>query len=830
MDPASQPVPAQQGPPPGVTLGPPIPAPPPGVTLGPPVQASVPTQAPPAAAPDLTAQLDPTKPEGVYKMQKDRKAGSPIVGIPYSNVEAAKAQGYDFDWSGKGGGEDQEFRYNRDQMADPNRPRDFMERLTTGARDAFNSHAAGAMTLLQKLNHEMGGSPADVIAYQKENPGATVQQAMDAVQGHDLNSQITGPYRAASSKQTAQDLRDAAEWFRHNMSNQDNGVAGWLGAAGENLGELMGPGELMKLGEAPVIAGEAATAAESMQAGAKVANLLKNHPVINRLVGLGLRALKTGVESGAMAGGQTFVDTGGDPTQTAEAAALGAGGGAALHTAIEGVPMAVRAIAEKLARPSTTVDAVGDAARGVLGDRLAATNATREMPGNALPASTGDFQFRIGGTPTAETTEGATAFEARKKQIGTRVVAGKGSATSPTEPYNASSFHYGDAEPLPPVSDLGEQPAGSHKEPVLQYLTDRKPGSPQPGVDSSQGGATLITSDPDVAAAHLVSLKGAMEQPSFASLPPEQQAAIEAQHDDMQQQLADYHRHQKVNGPYTPNFQPIGTKAAIDSTGDFSDAAQHLHDAAAEVYEHANRVTGGQWQALDQHIKDLHEKLGTEPYPQGRAAIRQQIGQAQNAMTDILENPKNGFDQTDVTQAKANFRAKYVLQDAHQAIKPLYGVEEQTGLTTGQYRGFNGNMIGQRWDEFLKANPDARQIIGPDRVDTLQRLFKANGTMAARKRFGNAIASVGMALAGYHFGGWEGSVGAETAYHGIRYTLRGLVANPRIAKSLLFAIDSGARPEQYAPSIAAAIKRTIPVAAGATVRSLNGPPQEEPQQ
>lgn len=830
MDPVQQaPTPAVPPPPPGYGPVSVVPPPPPGygpVSVAPGTPAGAP---PPAAppAPDITAN---PKGEGVYRMLRTGRTGDPVVGIPYSNVEAAKAQGYDFDWSGKTGAGGEGERYGNDQMADPNRPRDFMERFTTGARDAFNLHAAGAMTLLQKLNHEMGGSPADVIAYQKENPGATVQQAMDAVQGHDLNSQMTGPYRAASSKQTAQDLRDAAEWFRHNMSNQDNGVAGWLGAAGENLGELMGPGELMKLGEAPVIAGEAATAAESMQAGAKVANLLKNHPVINRLVGLGLRALKTGVESGAMAGGQTFVDTGGDRTQTAEAAALGAGGGAALHTAIEGVPMAVRAIAEKLARPSTTVDAVGEAARGVLGDRLDATNATREMPGNALPASTGDFQFRIGGTPTAETTEGATAFDARKRQIGTRVVAGKGSGTSPTEPYNASSFQYGDAEPLPPVSDLGEQPAGSHKEPVLQYLTDRKPGSPQLGVDSSQGGATLITSDPDVAAAHLASLKGAMEQPSFASLPPEQQAAIEAQHDDMQQQLADYHKHQKVNGPYTPNFQPIGTKAAIDSTGDFSDAAQHLHDAAAEVYEHANRVTGGQWQALDQHIKDLQEKLGSEPYPQGRAAIRQQIGQAQSAMTDILENPKNGFDQTDVTQAKANFRAKYVLQDAHQAIKPLYGVEEQTGLTTGQYRGFNGNMIGQRWDEFLKANPDARQIIGPDRVDTLQRLFKANGTMAARKRFGNAIASVGMALAGYHFGGWEGSVGAETAYHGIRYTLRGLVANPRIAKSLLFAIDSGARPEQYAPSIAAAIKHTIPAAAGGTVRSMNEPEQEGPQQ
>lgn len=827
MDPAAQNAGAIPPPPPG--YGAPTVVPPPPAGFGPVTVAGATsgTASPqPAATPDLSS--NPGN-EGMYKMRGPQG----MVSVPYSKVEAAKDAGFDFDWAHSNEGE----RYGNDQMADPNRERDFMERLATGGMDTFKAHAAGAVDLFRKLTDETS-KYSDAADYQRKNPGATPDQAMAAVEGKDINSLVTGqPYRSDTSIKADLQLRHAADWLRKQMSGQDNGVAGWLGAAGENVGELLGPSELMKLGAGPEVAGDVASAADKMQAGAKIANVLKNHPVINRLVGLGIRALKTGVQSAAIGGAQTYVDTGGDTDQAAEAAGLAGAGGTALHVAGEGTTMGARALLAKLASPVTAADAVTDAARGVLGERLDATNDTRILPGSgrtrfapALPPSTGDFEFHIGGTPTEETKDGATAFDARKRQTGTRILPGKGPASG-VAPYDASGFEYGGGQTPAAGETPTEQPAGSHKSPQFQYLTDTKPGSPPPATDAAAGGGALTTTDADLAAAHLKNLKEVIADPAFAELTPEQQTAIQGQHDDMQQQLADYYKHQKATGTYAPNFQPVDVKAAINATGDFGQAADHLHNTAVEVYDHANKVTGGQWQALDQHITNLQAKLADEPFVEGRAALRQQINQAQRTMSDILEDPRNGFDATDVQQAKANFRAKYVLQDAQAAVKPLFaGVEEQTGLTTGQYRGFNGKMVGQRWDEFMKANPSARQILGSDRVDTLQRVFDANGNMAARKRFGNAIASVGMALAGYHLGGFEGGVAAESAYQGIRYALRGVVGNPKVAKSLLFAIDSGARPESYAPGLAKIIRNTVPAAAGGIVRGLNDQPQSEEKQ
>lgn len=657
------------------------------------------------------------------------------------------------------------------------------------------------------------------------------QANLDAQQQQNVARGIETPDQAAAAPKDwiADHTKAAADWL--NVHAQDHGMWQHIGDFGESALELMTPEALAGLVSEPAKvakAGETAAAvsakAKQMTDAAKAAKLLDGSPRIKALVMLGARFA---ARAGAEAGGQTLVKSGGDVDEAEKAAAYGAAGGAVLH----GAASAVGGVARRMARPALMRDVVEGAAQGSVADRVAATNATRTMPTNALPPSTGDFEFNIQGTPTTERVEGSSVAEPRKKQVGTKYVPGKGAASGSTEAYPAGTFQYGDEAPLPHVEDQQPfAPGGSHKEPVHQYLTATKPGTENVGTDVAGGGGTLTTKDPAIASAHLASVNRTIDGADFANMPEEQQDALTTQRDDIQQQLANYYKHQKATGEYAPNFKPIDPKAAVDSTGNFRDAANHLQDAAAEVYEHANNVTGGQWQALDKHVQSLYDKLGDEPYPAGRAQIRKQISTAKSAMGKMFDDPRNGFDETDIAQAKRNFRARYVLEDAHQALKPLYGIEEQTGLKTGEYRGFNGDRLGARFKEFLAANPDARDIIGPERADTLQQIFKANDTVAARRRFGSAVLNVARTLGGgavaggvgYHAGGYAGAAVAEVGYQAVQHVLTGMVSNPNVAKNILYAIDSGARPENYSPMIATMIKKALPLAAGKVAQAQGG--------
>jgi hypothetical protein len=73
---------------------------------------------------------------------------------------------------------------------------------------------------------------------------------------------------------------------------------------------------------------------------------------------------------------------------------------------------------------------------------------------------------------------------------------------------------------------------------------------------------------------------------------------------------------------------------------------------------------------------------------------------------------------------------------------------------------------------------------------------------------------------------------------GIRRVIDDMIMNPRIAKNILFAVDSGARPANYAPGIAKMLRTlhegsrvAVPAAASAAVRASSNPqPQGDEQQ
>lgn len=847
MSAGAVPNPTPQGPPPGVSLAPPIPQPPPGVTLSAPIAQPAPAAAPPqAAAPAAPApasiwqslknktkefiesQLDPNNDHAITTpIEAAATAASklPVVGDAIGNIGSKIAA------------------------------------VRRGVIKGGLGTVAGLTHIGAQLVSDFG-IDGDVADYQQKNPGASLLQARQAVAPEiygkaALPAGQTTPnpdYQTDSHRQRVQRMMDTAKWFTDHA--ETNGFWEGMGSTGESIAELLGGEGLAKLLPEAAAAGDAGkvtSLADHLRNTQKVAQFLEQNPKVAKLMALGMRTAHAVTEAGTQAAGQTFIKSGGDTGETMEAGAIGAAGGGALHLAGEAAGAGFKAVKgglERLAKPSTTVDAVGDAARGAVEDRLGATNATRE-PGQPDPAAE-PYQFKIGGTPTRDYTVGNISQDARKQQVGTRAVAGKGSPTG-TYPYNPEDLQkyvsfdgegnptyarpdqyentgrnaagepsYPDAAGNTADTAAPDQPEGSHKEPVYQYKPTARDPEAMPGEDRAEGGGTLLTKDPKVASSHLASLEQIIGGKDFKAMAPEQRATLQASRDDIKAQLGEYYQHQKATAGGPANFKPVDVQGAIEATGNFADAAESLHNTAAEVYEHANNVTGGQWQALDQHISKLQDKLGDEPFADGRAKLRKQIGQAQSVMSQILENPANGFDANDVTQAKKNFRAKYVLQDAHEAIKPIYAIEQQPGTITGQYRGVNGSMLGTRWDEFLKANPDAKDIIGADRVNTLRDLFRQNETLAARKRFGSAVLNVASAFAGYHFGGLSGAVEGGVGYRGIKYVLDGMLSNPKVAKNILFAIQSGARAENYGPMVAKMIiagKKIVPVAAGAAARS-----------
>jgi hypothetical protein len=620
---------------------------------------------------------------------------------------------------------------------------------------------------------------------------------------------------AAPGMHLRQTLESAENRVAPGITNPAHGEGQESGGMIEQLGEWMAGEGMLKSG---------ITLAQRSTEIAKFATLLEKQPALARAVSTMMKsdaaafaARQTAVGGGAAT--QTLLH-GGTGTEAAESGILGAAGGAA----VEGAGAVARGAARRIAAPAITADAVTDATRAAVRDRLEATNATRTPATHALPAKTGDFQFTLKGTGPEMRSEGSSVAEPRKKQIGTEYVAGKGSGTAPkVEPYAAGTFEHAETPALPPVPDQEPFATRGHKEPVFQYLAGTKPGTEDVGSETLGGGGNLVTGDVKTAAAHLADLQDAIDSPEFAQATPERKQQIVDAHDDTQRQIVDYYKQRRATGPQGSNFQPVDVQATLSRVGRPDEAAQELRNVGAEVYNHANDVTGGQFQALagskDGYIAKLYEKLSQEPYPAGRAQVRQEIARAEAALNGILEDPRNGIDATDAAAAKRNFHASYVLDDMHQAIKPLYGYE-------GDYRGFGNNRIGQRFDEFLKSNPDARQIIGGERIDTLKEIFQKADTAAGRKKLSRAVISIGSALTGH---------GVVT--HGGQYVLDGMVSNPNVAKNLLFALDSGARPENYSPAIARMIeagrktvRAAVPVIGEHVVKAINDQSNEGEQQ
>ncbi len=303
--------------------------------------------------------------EGTYTMVSAPHGLSPVaVAVPYSKVEGARASGY-------GMADQERVRYEKDRGADPNAPKpQILDRIsaalnelpTVGLTKGFEHGAMSTVAGVGELANKYGSLPL---------PHA--------------NGQYDPALHVGA-------LKDATDWLRAHA--EDNGIWEQLGDMGENVAELLVP----VLGEegaaakgATRVAGQAATFGDKAAATAKLAKFLEQNPRLAQLAAVGARAVKaaaTGaVKNPALAGGQTFVKTGGDTGAAGEAAAGGAVTGGVLEGVGAGVG-AARAAATSTAAARDAAQAAYEASPQVLAERTAAMKAARQATAQQMVKDT----------------------------------------------------------------------------------------------------------------------------------------------------------------------------------------------------------------------------------------------------------------------------------------------------------------------------------------------------------------------------------------------------------------------------------------------------------
>jgi hypothetical protein len=591
------------------------------------------------------------------------------------------------------------------------------------------------------------------------------------------------------------------------------------------------------------------------------AEALKKSPVLTRIMG-------NAVRNAAVSGGQTAAH-GGDLGDVAMSTATGG----LLSGAMEGVPAGWTAGREalnemrptalniagadfptlaktgKLNLPALTEAAIDPASAAVdeatanLGQRgvirsLGRTNAARAVerepmitPSRALPppqGSTPGFPIQTGEpTPTGE---GSMALSARKKQIGTRAVAGKG----PGEPYNASSFAYGDAEPLPQVSDLGDQPEGSHREPINQYLTSPRPseaGNVVTDTPMGGGGVQILTSDNRVssvakARSQLAQYERILDDPeTVGEMGVRQHQQLIDAHADLSEQLRRFDDYAASQ----PHFPMPDVQDAVANTNDLGTAGQQLMDAHRPFWQRADELSNGDFTALDRQRKGLIKAIRSDSSTASRFDKIDDLQDVNDKMDALFDKHRANFSPEEWQTAKSGYKDGATLQELHNIFDTGFkGItKEDQAVRPGKLqRVFKpGDSMTSKLESFYqRRGPELERTIGPDGMRDLKQisqLFQTSERRAATQGLlqsvGSAIRRHGWAVGGlagmaaygpeHAFGSAATALGAGTLGGGtvsgtLHYLSDKLTTNPEFAKRFIYAAKNNVSPRIAGPLLA----------------------------
>ena len=265
------------------------------------------------------------------------------------------------------------------------------------------------------------------------------------------------------------------------------------------------------------------------------------------------------------------------------------------------------------------------------------------------------------------------------------------------------------------------------------------------------------------------------------------------------------------------SIPPVDVDEALKNTHDFTGVSNAMVKANDAAYNALDTATNGEFRKANEAMKQARANMfngtdnGAPEYKNAQARVE--------ALFDSLDSGTQNKSGIDLQAIKNSWRQSYVLADIGKALdRSITGLPGDTSVSQAQ-RGLNGNVLSKQIRKIVevKGIDNVRAALGPGRLENLQDLADATKTNAGRVGVNKAIRFVSEALpvaylgfkAGEHFGGipggMVGAAGAEAGILGVKRVYDAVRTNPRIGKNLLFAIESGANPKNYAPLIAAMI-------------------------
>jgi hypothetical protein len=615
------------------------------------------------------------------------------------------------------------------------------------------------------------------------------------------------------------------------------------GEVGENLAEFFSGEELLSmLGKT----GAALSMADKLKTVTGLAQLIDKVPMVGKLLKIGASAAK----QGTIAGTQTLAKTG-SPSAALWSGGIAAATGGAFQAAGEGLSSAI-------AKRATTLEDVGGvetpvpaAARNVKPTpaqaagqesirkaaqsagraHLEEVNEGRAIPPSApaLPARTGPFEFKLRGAP--EPTETNTG------NLTTRAAEIPRTHTSlPTDRAGATEYSRVGTEPeyIRPGDTFAERQGRVWAERRIPGAMHSSAPGETPMESTLGGGGEITTQDPNLARAHIETLNRAIEDPSFARMPEAQQQDLLAARADAQQQMTRYHAEvlQTLPGYGKANFAPVDIPQAVAKIGSWSDTAQAVKQTAVDGYKtimDGLAFTGESPQHLTM-IRNAYQaaeaKFMEADNPAALSAAEQSIEKTHDELRAMLGRVPNAASVKEFAAMNDAYKNGLGLEKISKAIDGSFHAPMSSAKRSFEYSGYNGQQLLQRMEGLMNTMGRGRvtRLMGKENLDTVLQVGQLSSTNAGRMKLGAALKAVSDGFVRLHVGPmavgayvgrlagvpWEfaAPAGAAAAEGGKRL-MNVILTNPKIAQNLIFAIDSGAKPENYGPFIATMIQRAV---------------------
>jgi hypothetical protein len=270
----------------------------------------------------------------------------------------------------------------------------------------------------------------------------------------------------------------------------------------------------------------------------------------------------------------------------------------------------------------------------------------------------------------------------------------------------------------------------------------------------------------------------------------------------------------------------INVPKVVEKVGSFSDARDQLDQAAEQGYNALNAATDGQFSKLRQAGKDAWQSWRNAITPEQQKAAKDALDQNEQKISTMFDGLKGKFDPKTLDSFNQTFKNARVLDQVSAAVDGSFAGNPSASARSWEQRGFDGNQLMRSLSRLERqvGRSKLEQVIGGDNLDTLYQVAELNRTNAQRAKFGAAVEPVKQALfqLGRHAGwGTAGAAAAHAmgaspeagAFAGVaagevsKKVMNAILTRPQIARSLIFALDSGARPENYGPYVATLIEK-----------------------